>query len=361
MSEYLIPDLFRIVLEYSNRSDREVWDFPEDIGPIYEELIYRDYISDKIIKQSINIIIKQYFALPDYILPTLLILRLRNTTYKDEIRLHHTPNLESLTITNKYKWSLHLQFVPKLKELQIINRPYTPIISYLYFDMSKLEANLPHNLMRPIELKHVPELQSLEIFCDYNHKLDLHLVPKLKELTLYTYTHYIDLSQLPLLTSLDFGTKYKHPINLEDVPNLELLALGNVYQQLDFTLVPKLTGLCIGSIFQSTLDLSPLHNLESLDTGDILNHPIDLHANLKLEMLEFGIEFNQHLDLYSNLLLKGLHLGDNFNHSLDLQTNLKLTELTIPYDYNQQILISPECDISTNKPEVLYCSIPYSI
>ena len=38
MSKYIIPDIFRLVLEYSEYKDRKVWSFSEDTGMIYENI-----------------------------------------------------------------------------------------------------------------------------------------------------------------------------------------------------------------------------------------------------------------------------------------------------------------------------------
>ena len=241
MSDYLIPDLFRIVLEYSNYKDRECWDFPEDTGLVYDivlanvELYYK---SNRSIKKLTKI--KNVMAI-----------------YNNEL-----PNLLSLEL---YRFNVHLNLsgFPNLASLDV----------GIYFN-------------HPLDLSGVPNLTSLILGGDFNQPLSLRSVPKLKYLNLgVRFNQPLSLCGAPNLTSLTLSSMYNKPLDLSGVPNLISLMFGSYFNQpLSLRYVPNLTFLCLGYSFNQTLDLSIVPNLKIFDLQSLYDPKIIVSPEYKFTM-----------------------------------------------------------------------------
>lgn len=111
MSEHLIPDIFRLVLEYSAYVDRKVWNYPEDTDLIYEcILINNNNICD--------------------------ISRMTNITIDDgiyginfECITDQLLNIKHLTISEYYTDITNLDLFPNITDVYILGNDNT--ISYI--------------------------------------------------------------------------------------------------------------------------------------------------------------------------------------------------------------------------------------
>lgn len=198
MSEFLIPDLFKIVLEYSEYADRQQWNFPEDTNPIHEELtLAENNVNDiaRMTKMSIN----NWVFISDISFPLLQSLQIWSGKYIPNMSTY--PNLTYLlvgyytnnTIDLTHNTKLHtiemgiycnvLVIFPKVSSLKSLLLP--PNVRGYEFDLTdqhKLENLDCRNVTCSLDLTNCPLLTNVHLG-DYDKQL-LKLTPsQLKNIT----------------------------------------------------------------------------------------------------------------------------------------------------------------------------------
>lgn len=370
MSEYLIPDLFRLVLEYSNLSDRKVWNFPEDTGVIHE-MIYLNKQNTKFLSRVIGITInihhdlsitpvklpylKTYILNPlswphiqrlasvgddQYLInelfvtpvisyaPNLTTLDMSLISYIEELDLSHNPKLTCLKLTYDSEYILDLSVVPQLTSLTLFYESKTAL------DLSGL-----------VNLTHLTIQYMLDMI------LNLTWFPKLTELILVNINCKLDLFAVPHLTVLKMGNKLNTLLDLSAVPKLVTLQLSPDYTyELDLTQCIHLKELNLSAIYTYPLDLSNCTNLQELDLGYCFNSSLCLDTNINLKVLRMGIRFNHPLSLRYNTNLKDLQIGEYYSYPLCLSTNINLKSLEMGAQFNHPL------DLTNTKVTELYIS-----
>lgn len=290
--EYIIPDLVRMVMTQSDYADRKVWNFVEDTGPIHEKIrLTADNIKN--CNQFTTMIIS------------------------DVLPIGYLPYLTHLCVYSKQDMKLDVATMPNLVEL---NMEYTlGNIQILNLDKHKHLLTL-HMCPGYKELPRFPsQLQVLRLNNDYNGKLDISYLYELRSLDVsHSFNQQLDLRYNINLNILRLGQRYSRPLHLTGVPNLTMLVIGNGYNcRLNLDLVPHLRTLHIGSEFNNELDLSKLLELKIiyLANEEFLT-PLDTTYNIQLR----------------NIVIQRIFL---FN------------------PHAQPIIVSPDHNITCNKPERL--------
>ena len=297
----LIPDLFRLVLEYSNYEDRNTWKFPEDTGPIYDHVIITAEDVHNINRMRDIALIGTVIDLTNY------------------------TQLITITIDGHYNQPLCLHTNTKLKKL-------------------RMKYNFISN--HTLDLTNCPELRELSTSRIYNQTLDLSANSQLIVLRLgMNYNKPLDLQATPKLYALYINNNFSYPLRLSDIPELRILHMYDTFgmynsykHSLDFTKVPNLIHIYIAH-YAYPLDIS--HNLKLEELWlEVYSHPIDLTNCINLTTFINKCNFNHELDLSNVPELSALLLGYAFNCNLDLTCVPKLTKLHIRnHLYNATITI----------------------
>jgi len=146
-------------------------------------------------------------------------------------------------------------------------------------------------------------IRRIQLVDDFNRPLDLRLVPKLTSLNLgYSFNQELNLEHVTNLTTLDLGAHFNQPLNLEHVTNL--------------------TSLYLGWDFNQELNLEHVTNLTSLHLGHDFKQPMNLEHVRNLTTLRLGWDFNQELNLEPVPNLTSLHLGVNFNQAIRVRNGV---------------------------------------
>ena len=146
-------------------------------------------------------------------------------------------------------------------------------------------------------------IRRIQLVDDFNRPLDLRLVPKLTSLNLgYSFNQELNLKHVTNLTTLDLGAHFNQPLNLEHVTNL--------------------TSLYLGWDFNQELNLEHVTNLTSLHLGHDFKQPMNLEHVRNLTTLRLGWDFNQELNLEPVPNLTSLHLGVNFNQAIRVRNGV---------------------------------------
>lgn len=265
----IIPDLWRIVLEYSSYTDRKGWNYKEDTGLIYENIniTKRSLRVSKDIKRMINI-----------------------TLIANHVRLNqYLPNLRTL-ICGSY-------FYHRRKD---------------YYSWGGYNTELPLNL--------TPNLTSLHLGPYYNKPLMLHFVPNLRRLNLGSdFNQELDLRTNIHLHTLDLGHNFEQGLVLPTTNAITTLYTGNLFCMDLIPHMPTLTSLYLGPILNQPLDLSGVPELKELHLGELFNRPLVLRTNINLQILDTGDSFNRVLVLRTNVHLHTLNLDQRFTKSIYLK------------------------------------------
>ena len=323
MCDYIIPDIFKIVLEYSSYDDRNAWQLPEDTGPIYEH-VNIDNITADFIYGVTNITLTNSCSLPKIKLPWLKILNMQSG-FSRPLHLEYLPSLIDLTVSNDYNEYLNLSAVPHLKRLHI---------------GSKCNQN--------IDLSDIPNLEHLYLSPSYNQQLRLSHVRILTHLEMGLRHYNIDLSNLRNLIylKLHVSSEFKFPIDISNLSLIEL-QLDGVTGQIDLSTQHRLTTLyiddCDYTNIPQTVTTIHVSDFDRMYGLHVFDYNLEIkklyisnrctHLSLEhmphLTHLHIGVDCNPILDLRSTVNLTSLHLGDSFTHKLIFPFGNKITNLHI--------------------------------
>lgn len=344
MTDYLIPDLFRLVLEYSAYYDRRVWNYPEDTGLIYEHVrLTSTNLTD--LKRMTAIEISSMVPLPNIVLlclktlsmsyyfntklillcPNLKTLKLgydynqpldlssvdliclqMGTKYNQPLDISSQLNLQEFVIGDEYDKPLTVSRQTKLTKLRIGDKFTYPLN---IIPMQLTDLYIGDSYTAPLELSHQRNINTLYIGNDYNFPLKLHIsaYTKMKKLTLNS-------------TSCD---------TIHNFVNLIHLILPNYTKRLDLTHHIHLRTLTLDQSFNNELILPSISNLGYLHLGSQFNQPLDISRQYNLTCLYIGSsEFSHELNLSNCTKLERLMLC-NYLYPLCLQTNIELYLLCI--------------------------------
>lgn len=304
----LIPDLCRIVLEYSAFEDRKKWDFPEDTGPIHDKVnISNRGYTTKWLDRNRN--------------------RIYNGIIDDETILPSIPNLQTLDLSNngyRYHEDIDFSMTPRLSSLKLCS--VTGMISSL--SELPLTTLTLSQMYSPVDMSNMQNLTKLTA-TDCMRPVYLQGSLKLKYINILTYAYFINLANLICLTNCRLSGNLTNVRELTDCINLVHL------------------DICFNVHMDSSevLDLSKCPNLTTLRL-DYYNKELDLSKNTKLRVVRIGKRFNQTLDVSENPNLENLHLGIGFNNTLCLCNNPKLKRLRLDNYYGHKLNLTKCPDLT---------------
>lgn len=204
MSDYIIPDIFTIVLEYSSYEDRKKWNY--NIGNIYDKLsLTINNIHD--VSRMVNIELG-LIMLPVCNLPVLETLEL-TSQHICKLDLTNCSNLRILKLGYYFNQILDLRSNPMLTEL-----------------------HLGHRFNQPLDLSSQYNIDNLYLGQSFNHPIILNSTPRI----------------------IHTGHKYNHPLLQHSLLGIVELYLGPEFNQdLDFTNSPNLTTVYWGFNYNKTM------------------------------------------------------------------------------------------------------------
>ena len=193
----IIPDIFKIVLEYSAYEDRTTWDITGDSGLIYD---YIRLTCTNIVDVSRMVIVD----ITVYMLST----NHRNVHHLDLNILSSLDmsNVVRLGIFSNVRSQYLCPILPPLPQLQSLwLTEVAGIYSMPCFDLSAstnlTQLHLGTRFDQLLDISKNTELISINLTCRYKHDLDLSNLTKLSQITLNTrYSHVLQLNSAALAT-----------------------------------------------------------------------------------------------------------------------------------------------------------------
>ena len=201
----IIPDLARIVFEYSTHTDRKRWNFQEDTSPYYDQLVISvQNLAD--IERMTNIIISQV-PLPPYIrLPLIRIVEIANRHNKTLSNMINCPNLTHLYVYYT-KGTVDLTYNTKLESIEI-----GPCVSkHIQLPKSSSLKSLILANTGPMDLSDQHKLEKLYLYHDFSQSSNVSLAPLNKPLDLTPCSSLTNIS-VPAHNKSIFITTSSQPI-----------------------------------------------------------------------------------------------------------------------------------------------------
>lgn len=283
---HLIPDLFRIVLEYSSYSDRNVWNYVGDTGLIHERICL-NVNNVHHINRMVNVLSFKYEDEYD---------NWKNDEWMNIepafIPPIYLPNLKKLVISNTDSTEFDIANMPNLVSLACTREYYNfPLDLSQHYNLLRL--HIAHNC----ELLLPPQLQILQLSDAYYNYLDLSNLPELRELYLSeVYNDALIFPYMPKLSILDLGFRFNHEFDLTQVPNLTVLKMGYAFNQpLDLSNQLRLKSITLYNI-PISFDLTHNHYMQT-----ILHRKTYGQINREHHTREYGPIQSIYVSPYSNI------------------------------------------------------------
>ena len=337
MPEFIIPDIFAMVLEYSSYEDRKAWDYVEDTGLVYDNATI--YESNRHMHHRlVNITVTNSYNLP-YKLPQMQTLIFANS-FEQEVDLSNYPRLTTLHLGNEYDHTLNfsnsnittLHLSSDVPERRVYSRGGHRNNSSSRYKLKQL--NLTGS-----KITHIYTGACL------NASLNIIHAPHLTHLYLNNYSG-LYVNDIPALTHLYLGKYHNSLMGCLLHMNLTHLDMGSeYYQELDLSSQRRLTYLKLSDAYNHNLDLQANTNLTALHLGKSFSQRIYLSPSCRLTYLHLGQDFFRNIDNIINTIkdsLIYLNLGYKFNESLDLSQCIELKSLHLSHHFDQQLVLSSE-------------------